>query len=202
MNDDTLMTLLVDADCHVGGPRPIAGGLPDRVRARRHRQRVTRITGASSAVAMLLIAAVVWTQWPGTPARHEMIVADSDSAASMIDPAEVARLRAEVDALRAQAEASTLAVEIMQRSNRARDKLAQARPAGRTLDPAIRADCEMEQAAITIVRHADRLLAEHGLTAAAAECYERAIRLFPQTTAAAEARTKLSELKRRKGDLL
>lgn len=209
MNDATLLTLLRDADRQAGAPPTIDAGLADRVRHRRQRQRVRRLAGATTVATVVITAAVVWTAWPGGPEATRQELAGTPPQpvtiapqAPGVDEAQIARLRAEIASLRAQAEASTAAVEMLRRINRSRERQETLRPVLQRVDPAIRAACEMELAAVTIVRQADRMLTEHGLVAAAAEAYERAARLFPETRAAAEAGRKLIELKRKHGDLL
>jgi hypothetical protein len=202
MNHDALLTLLRDADRSAGGVPDIGAGLADRVRGRRRRERIARTTAVGGVAAALLLATVTWTLWPAGRSSTEHRIADATSPLPALTAEEISRLRTEVASLRAQAEASTLAVETLRRVNRSRARMSELRTVRRSIDPAIAADCELERAAITIVQQADRMQREHGLTDGAREAYERVVRLFPETQAAAAAREKLVELKRKQGDLL
>lgn len=202
MTDETFVTLLKTADRSAGGVPEIGAGLAERVRGRRRRERIARTTAVSGVAAALLLATVVWTLRPAGRTALNYKVVDATSAVPATTAEEISRLRAEVASLRAQAEASTLAVETLRRVNLSRERMRELRAVRRTIDPAIAAACELERAAITLVQQADRMQREHGLTDAAREAYERAVRLFPETQAAAAAREKLNELERQQGDLL
>lgn len=69
------------------------------------------------------------------------------------------------------------------------------------LDPVLRAETHVGQAASILIAQGDRLREQHGLFEPAAERYRRVIRAFPDTYWAAVARDRLERMQHAKGDV-
>lgn len=184
---DDLKQLLEQAD-RSGGPPLMPSDLAERVRRRGRRRRVTRLV-ASGAGTVVLALAAMWTLYhlprPALPIRP--IVRLPAPPSPLRDDAELRRLDAEAQVHQQLADALWQAERRAQRLARANAILA-APDAFQVIQS------HRDQAALTTLEQADRLLHQLKLTDEAKHEYEQAIRLFPETPGAAVARQRLQAM--------
>jgi hypothetical protein len=193
MTDERLGQLLFAADAAAAAGHEDVGAardLPERVRARLRRRRARRRAIAVAGTALLVIAAVIVPRFRAARLPDANVAVVTPRMETR--PGEVARLRDEIAALQARAEAGKVVVALMLRAEeRARR---QARTAVAS-DPVERIRDQQELAALALVRRGDRLYRELDRKASAANAYESVVVLFPRTPAAATARQRLVEIK-------
>lgn len=205
MNDESLHRLLRDAGRDPGPlpqPRP---DLPDRVRHLAARRRRRRRLKTASAAAVLLLGAVLWPllRTGGPPAQTERAVADvatTEQEAESLPAKEIERLLAEVARLDAEVQRRQETVRQMLLEKRLHAQSQRdARQWGRPDDLEL-ARVEIEKTAFLLVEYADQ---QTLFTASddAARQYERILKHFPHTKAAATAQEKLENLVIEKGTL-
>jgi hypothetical protein len=185
MTHDPLRELLTRTDAVAVTTKP-RDGLAVHVRAEalRRRSRTRRAFGAASIVLIAVGAASsLFRSPPQTPVADVAVVAP--------DPADLARVREEITALRHEATAREATVAAMI-AGEARGRRPPARPAVDALD---RIRDQQDLAALALVRQADRFYHDLARPQRAAAAYERVVELFPQTPWAAVARQRLNEIK-------
>jgi len=197
MSDEPLKRILQEADAAAGPPPELPADLARRVRRLAARRRQVRFgLGVAAAIVLAVGMMSLWSQAP-TPSRPG---GDSRSV-QRPEPLDVASIRAEIEALRREADVR-LAVaqrtqEILEQMRRAEavTKRPQALP-----DPVADARRQLDKAAYTLVFQADRMCRELDLCDSAAIKYQRVVELFPDTPWAVVARQRLSEIEK-KGDI-
>lgn len=196
---DPIEQLLRAADRAAAAPPAGPADLADRVRCRARRQRSLHAVGGTAAAAVIVLAVGVW--WltsPGGPTAEAPVVARSQPATQD----EVAQLRAEIAALRQEADAALALARQLAAERQRQDQMAALQRVIDGPDAVDEVRREMDQAAFTIVYQADRMLRELNLPESAIESYRQAIRLFPDSPSAEVARQRLAELETLKGDQL
>jgi hypothetical protein len=159
---------------------------------RRLAARQRRVRFGFSAAAAIVLAVGMTSLWLQAPTPSGL------GGASRIVQGDVESIRAEIEALRREADVR-LAVaqrtqEILEQMRRAE---ALSKPAAPLPDPVADARRELEKAAYTLVSQADRMCRELDLCDSAAIKYQRVVELFPETPWAAVARERLSEIKKK-----
>jgi hypothetical protein len=204
MAHDPMETLIREADAAAGEAPRVGADLAGRVEALGRRRKRTRVAGMSAAgIAFVIGIGMVWTAGLGPEVGPgEVVVLARGGESKAQTDAEVARLREEIEILRAQADAYKALADrlLMEREDRALVARS-ARPisgAG-VLDPI---QTQLDRAAFTMMYQADRMREELNLPGSAAEQYRRVIELFGQTRWAEVARDRLKEMKTSKGDVL
>ena len=182
MEPNTLPQLLRQADREAGGPRPIAGDLPGRVRQLARRRR--RILVRNGALAVGLVVTLGVLLGPQLRRQQESVsIPIANSSAPSLDN-ELLALKAEAESLRAEILAA---------------QPAPARAIPRPVMVTRSVDDELERAAYLIVYQADRYHHELDMPESAIASYRQTIDLFPRTRAAQTARDRLSQLENTKG---
>jgi ribosomal protein L29 len=189
MTHDTLGQLLARADEAAGAAPRSSEGVANCIRAELRRRQARRRTATGVALALLLVVATLIPIVHSRP--HRVIDLAIANRAIESRPPEVSRLRRELAALRAQANAGQLTVAAMLRAER---RVRQS-PARALADPVQRIYDQRDLAALALVRQADRLYRELDHRQSAATAYERVVELFPQTPSASVARQRLFEIK-------
>ena len=85
-------------------------------------------------------------------------------------------------------------VQRLLENERGRRSIERARALQAKVDPIVRIDRQIEQAAFVIVAQADRKVRRWNLTDSAADDYRRVVELFPKTHWAAIARQRLAAM--------
>ncbi len=196
-SDDHLETLLRAA----GQSAPAAAiGSPDlaeRVRRTdKHRRRV-RIMSLTTVTAASLVAAVVLLRANDPPADSNpgsQLARESTPQETLpqdpkptVSPEKIAQMRAEIAALREEAERCRQMAQLLIQQEELR-QLARYEAENRRLDPAIDAKVQREVTAFLMVDFAQSRSGDM-----ARREYQRVISLFPNTKAAASARDELQE---------
>ena len=206
MTSDPLQELLRRADAAAGGPAPLPGVLPDRVRRLAERRRRRNVAGGAVVAAMFATFSATWLLSSGTVSRPEGQTetaargSGTRAAPSGAVAPDTQRLLTEIASLRAEGD---LRMQIVERTRAIRQREIRLAALERELtrpDPVELARAEVEQSAATLVHQAERLHRALNLRAAAIDSYHRTIRLFPQTRSAQVARARLSELGVKQGD--
>lgn len=195
MDDEALTQLLRDADAAAPAPAPPAN-LPQRVRAlhqRRRRNRTIAAGGIAALVAATTLATFHETRPTPTPAGPPL------AASHPTDNDELAQLRREIEQLRVETEAQLAALDELLAEQRREYRIRLLAAELAEPDPIEEIDKQLEHAAFIIVYQADRMYNKLGLPEPAIESYEDAVRLFPQTRAAARARAALARIHKQKG---
>lgn len=203
--DDASLKELLRAAGRSGAPPPHAlPDLADRVHQLRTRRR--RALGGLLTTAVLL-AGTTWAAYHAigpTPTANNPTVRRPEPARRVQTPSaddeDVARLRAEIAALAAEARWRKEVVKEITQRERLREQLARLANVFNEPDPLEVARIEIEKTAFLLVDHADqqaRVLPE----GSAADEYRRIAEQFPNTNAARTARGKLSKLLIEKGEL-
>ena len=194
-DDDAVAALLHGADADAPPP-PLQPGLAERVRTRarrqRQRQRVAAggvLTLAAAASVVLLLAQLRTGQNRGRP---DAITGKTQA----INESDQVRLAADVNRASLEAEirlavARRLTAVERRRLQYARLERALSAAQRVPVDPVM---TQREQAAFTMVDHADRLQVRAGLTGDALAAYRRAAELFPETQSADVARRRIEQL--------
>jgi len=206
MSDDALRDILKRADATAEAPPKMPADLAARVRRRAARRSRTRVMGGCVAAAVVVLAtgvtAYFWsasdTNIPNRdPAANAVVNADSEQYAD----SDMAAIRAELDALRREADAR---LAVARRTREILGRMEKADAASETEeevpDAVANARREVDRAAYTLVVQADRMCREMKLCDSAMVKYERVIRLFPETRWATVAKDRLNEI-RQKGEL-
>jgi len=185
MPNDTLKSLIVAADRRAGPPPKLASNLLDRALARADRRRFPWPVAWAAAAAIVLVVTGYGfvSAWMKAPAPHSTPLV----AQPTTDDAEIARLRREIEELRAEADARERVFAQFLREDRQNRREPAVRPVLAEDDPLAVVALALERAARTIVHQADRLAREHQRPDEARRLYQRAIELFPNTSAAREA---------------
>jgi hypothetical protein len=113
---------------------------------------------------------------------------------------EADRWPADLQRLRAGADLSAQVVKRTEASRRNRLRTIQIRRAELKPEPVSAVRAQMDGAAFLMVRHADRMYEELGLTASAIREYRRVLELFPDSRWARTARERLASLEQEQGD--
>lgn len=186
MNDRGLEELLQRADEACDVPR-LNDQLAERVVARVARLRRRRDQLTASAACLALLIAVMLLMIPRVPRATPPAVSAETSALAGLDP-ELSRLRSDVDARLA-------FVAAMRQRESERTEVARRRT---VLEPRrlalLAAERGETEAAFRFVYQAAAIENDPRRRSAAIELYRLAVRLFPETAAAAQAAARLSEL--------
>jgi hypothetical protein len=201
VQEDPLSRILKQADADLGGPSPLPDDLARRVRLRAARRRSQRVAGGlavAAAIVLAIGASVMLSRRPALPAFQ----GGGDRRITHAEPLEPdpRGVRAELARLGAEAEWRAAV------ARRTEEILAQMRRAeslkreSDSSDPLARLRRQVDQAAFTLVAHADRMCREQNLCRSAVVKYQRVITLFPDTPWAKVARQRLQEIEK-KGEL-
>ena len=182
MRSDRLEELLRHADAHLP-PRPAAGALLERVRARGSRR--TRAQVSLAIIASLAIATITmhWTH-PRT-----RVAGPASAKPTVLDVAQCRAELARLDALAALHRRAADAIEAIQREQSSGQQVAQHLLHAR--DPLAHLAEARDRAARIMLLDADRLQATPGEQPRVQAIYRRAVQLFPDTAAAHEAAERL-----------
>ncbi|MBN1489464.1 MAG: hypothetical protein JXA69_06050 [Phycisphaerae bacterium] len=196
---DSIEQLLRAAD-RAASPPPIApADLAGHVRRLARRRRTLRAVGGAAAAAMVVLAVGSRFLMPQAGPTAESPIATGPQPATQN---EVTQLRAEIAALRQEADAALALARQLAAERQRQDQVAALQRVIDGPDAVDEVRREMDQAAFTIVYQADRMLRELNLPESAIESYRQAIRLFPDSPSAAVARQRLAEIETLKGDQL
>ncbi len=200
MNEDRIRELLQQAD-RAAGPGPgVADGLAGRVRLAAGRRRVVRAVCAAAGVIVFIGGAAL----VATLAGDRQGVAQG-AAEEGISDQEIARLRAEIEELRADVDMRITLIDEMIADRKQRQRLAAMERELARPDPLEEMQLAVEKTACIMVYRADILYNKHGLPESAIRDYRRTIELFPETHWAEVARKRLSQIetsKTNEGNLL
>ena len=200
MSPEPIEDLLRDADRAAGRPPDGPADLAGRVlRTVRRRRRIRNGVRAGAVVSVLAIATVLFVT------RPDLDRASIQPPAIALRPDgedQIARLRAEIARLGAEADAAAALAKRMSDLKQRHARLGALRRKLRQPDPLEQARREVGRTPFIIVYQADRMYRELELHASAAKAYRRAIDLFPDSPWAQVARGRLSEMENSEGDLL
>lgn len=183
MNDDKLKTLLTEADT-TAGPASYGSVSAAGIRRRGKRRQIQIIAFPSAVAAMLLVGIGLWSLCTRTPTPPPESVAKIASLEEQIkqlqiQSAETLRLVREVVAAeRNQAQLAALEAELAG----IRDPLEQMRE-------------QADRSAYMLLCQADDFYREMGRAQAAIETYEQVIRVFPDSSWADQARSRLAQIR-------
>ncbi len=191
MATDRWHDLLQQADDDDGPPPTLPADLAARAVRRLAARRRRIIVLTSAAAALLVVAVLPLVRLAG----RGLTPPGSARPTPQIAPrgADLSELTAEADSRRNVARHMTVLCRQTERMAALQAEIAQP-------DPVERARVEMDQTALVLVRQGDHLQRDLGLGAPAADSYRQAIRLFPDSSWAAEAREKLAEMSPPKGE--
>lgn len=184
MTSDPLHDLLHRTDAATTTPALPDDDLAARIRHVAKRRRVVRAGTAAVVLAAMAIVTSAFV-WPRLPRQRTEI------AQSAPDPV---RLRAELMALRSDADARLAAVEIVLDRERKQQQAEKLRQALNRPDALERVHREQDRAALILICQADRIYNDPRRRQSAAEEYRQLLALFPQTQWAAVARQRLAEI--------
>ena len=220
MNDETLQELLKQADerfqAAASGERAAnVGGTAfvDAVRRQRARQARRRTSLGVLAVILLTAGVSAWSLsadiWRGLDRSAELIASKESSesiggrefAASSVPTDgyrlrddKIARLKAQIDALDAEANQAHRFVELYQAAEARRERLAAIEAHSEPfLSPQALADLEIDRAAAITVISADSQANEFNRAADAADAYRSVVKHFPGSRWASVARERLAQ---------
>ncbi len=197
MKADPIDELLRRADLAAGEP-PVPDDLAGRVRRKARRRRLAAIS-AGAGVTVLLAAAVAVALWPPRP-QTSRPTAQAPSAASH---EEVLRLRAEITALRAEADSRAAVLnQVVARLRQQQDHLADLQRQLDRPDPLEQVRRQIDRTAYIMVYQADHSRGELGFVDSPEQTYRRVIELFPDSRWANVARERIAEMQSGKGDTL
>ena len=197
MTPDPFKNLLQEADAAARFRRFEAPDLAGRVRTVARRRRQVQRAGAVIAVIVMVSAGILLAGKQGQPRHTET---GTSVLANRGRPSDAAmELRKEVNRLRLEATSRANVAAGIDRHRRRLSRLAAYRRQAAVVSPAMRLQQEIEISAGIMVYQAERLLGRTGDERAAVETYQRAIRLFPDTSHAEVARKRLSETKSDQG---
>lgn len=183
--NDRIEQLLHDADASASSKPPASpGAFAERVRqVARRRRIVRRAIGVTTTCAIAFVATATFLNTPREPEHTTIVVTAPDA-------------RAELVALRAEADRESERAARMIASERSVDRAALARRTRAAPDPAERSRQQLERAALSIVYEADRQAARGA--PGARQLYAAAAESFPNTHWAAVARERLAGERERK----
>ena len=196
--DDAIAALLHGVDA--APLPPVQPGLAERVRTRARRQQRRRRAAIGSALTVTVVAGTLAVVGP-LRSRNEPIGREVNVATVETRPAEVSdpvRLAAEMKDASVEAEVRLAVARRLTAMERRGAKyarldralaLAAAQPV--QFDPVA---AQRDQAALTMVDHADRLQNRAGRPGDALAAYRRAVELFPDTPSAEVARRRIEQL--------
>ena len=184
---DPLSALLRSGD-GATPPPALVHGLAEKVRARAKRQRQRRRL-AAGCVAVLAAVALTAAMLRPAGGRRELVVTKGT----------VNEVDVEAQAKRAALEAE-VRLAVNERLSAVERRRAQSAALYRAISAAgptraERVAAQREQAALTLVDHADRLVGRPGSAGDALAIYHRAIELFPDTPSAEVARQRIAQLR-------
>ena len=180
MEEDKLKSLLQKADRIVPQPTHVPANLAAGVRRRAKQRRFVRLAAPLSAAAMVLIAFGIY-RLVGTPAD---------------DARERAALKAEVEQLRQQTDATLKLVREVLGNQRRQQRIAELEAKLASIpDPLERMQRQADKTAFILVYQANQMYEELDRKDSAIQTYNRVIELFPQSKWAEVARQRLSEMK-------
>jgi hypothetical protein len=183
MAHDPLEQLLRRADSPAGDARNATDIAPA---ARRSLARRRYARGIGMAAAALAIALLLIPRNPGLPPVAQ-------SQPQPWSPEQVAAARAEVEALRHDANASEQMVELLLAAEHQATARKQ-KPRAELLDPATELLLEQERAASILVQSGDRLAEDVSSQTRAQREYQRVLELFPNSSSAEQARRRLAQM--------
>jgi hypothetical protein len=203
MPDDALKNMLKQADVTAGEPPPLPDNLAQRVRllaARQHRRRV--VSGFAAAAVVVLAVGTSALLWHSP----RSLTPDGPAAAHIAqggqERPDIASIKAEIERLDREASMRLAVVRRAQEILARRRRLEALRAAvPNEADAVVRAHRQVEQAARILVRQADQMCFELNLCDSAIVKYQRVVELFPETSWAAAARLRLSQIKAKKGEV-
>jgi len=182
MTEDKIKNLLQKADRIAGRPAPVTANLAAVVRRRASQRRFVRFAAPLAAAAMVLIAFGIY-QLVGTP---------EDDTREQI---RLAALKAEVEQLRAQTDATLKLVrEVVERQRRQRRIEELEAKLARIPDPLEEMQRQADKTAFILVYEANRMYDELNQKDSAIQTYNRVIELFPKSKWAEVARRRLLEM--------
>lgn len=198
MTDDPLRNLLQRADRAAGDPPAAPSDLARHVRGIVARRRFMRTTIGVAAAVALGAAGVIIFSWPVSSSDAGIRMARDH--ATPIEPERISdgeESRRWIERLRSEAEMHRVIAKRIAEISAVRAKTKQLeRQVRRPLaDPLVAVRDEVDRAARTIFKKADRLLADEQLRKYAAPQFRRVVELFPDSPWAAVARARLIELK-------
>jgi len=201
MNEGKIKELLQRADRAAGTPPGVADGLAERVRrAARRRLVVGGACAAAAAIAVFVGIAALVATFAGNDTPENKPVAQRGMSEQ-----EIARLRVEIEQLRAEADMRMTLIKEMLAAEKRQKRLAAIQRELAKPDPLEQIQLQLEKAACITVYQADRKYNQLDLPESAIRDYRRVIELFPKTHWAEVARNRLSKIeagKNNKGDLL
>lgn len=177
-------------------PPPLQAGLAARVLTRGRRRRQRRRLAGGAALAIVLVASAIAVLGPVRKAgRPPVTVATTTKAEPPYAP-DPTRLAAELSRASLEADMQTAVVRRLRTAERRRMVYARldrslAAAGSAQIDPVA---AQREQAALTLVHHADRLKSRVERPADALATYQRAVELFPDTPSAHVARRRIENL--------
>ena len=208
MVEDDLRQLLSQAD-RAAGPAPAPRiNLADRVRRSARRRRMAETAGPMAAVLILGVVLLHWANRNTNPSPTS--TSDSINVAQNLEnqtpptSVEVSQFQAEIAQLRVRADIQMQVVRELLDLEKQQTELAELeRQLAAIPDPLEEVRRQVEQAAYTVVYHADLKYTRMNLKESAIEEFQRVIQLYPQTRWAAVAQAKLSEIRfNQKGNIL
>ncbi len=233
MSKDRLSQLLQQADRAAGPAAMPGADLAERVRHSAQQRRFAVIAEPLALAAVLMIVVGIAFRTDNNPvstpspvinpptaaqdthdqvsapektviARQESTRQEADITTEADTEAELARMRLEIAQLRAEADAGMQVVQELLALQKQQAKLAGLEEQLAAIpDPLEEVRRQVEQAAYTMVYHADLKYNRMDLKESAIEDFQRVIQLYPQTRWAAVAHKKLDEIhNNRKGSIL
>lgn len=200
MNEDRLRQLLHEADRHVAPP-PSSGDLAGRVWGMNRRWQRTTAIGAAAALLLIAIGTSYW-MLAGRSQGPSLAGNDSPSINARSESEVVARLRAEMERLTAEADERANRLNRFLAALDTQRVLAESRRDLQLTDPLAQAHRQTDLAARAIVFQANQFQHKLNMPRSAASAYRRVADLFPQSYWAQVARQQLERIERTQGDLL
>jgi hypothetical protein len=210
MNDESLQALLRDADerfCGTCATGSVSAEAVATIYHRRVAQRRRRMTLGGLAVFLLVagLTALSWQAefWPGDESSPAVAASAEDvPVKSTNEPAqgrriggdEIARLRAEIAALDAEANRAQRFVELYRAAEARRKRLARADAEVALLANEELASFQIDRAAATTIISADAQANLFHRSAEAAEAYRSTMEHFPESRWAAVAKERLAKI--------
>ena len=182
MEEDKIESLLQKADQAAGSPAYLSANLTAAVRRRATHRRFMHFAAPLAAAAMVLIAFGIY-QLIGTP------------AGDMNEQIRLAALKAEVEQLRAQTDATLKLVREVLANQRRQQRIAELEAKLASIpDPLEEMQRQADKTAFILVYQANRMYDELDQKDSAIQTYNRVIELFPQSKWAEVARQKLLKM--------
>lgn len=182
MEEDKIKRLLQKADQTAGSPAYVPANLATAVRRRAKQRTFVRLAAPLSAAAILLIAFGIYqlVRTPANDTREQM---------------RLAALKAEVEQLRQQTDATLKLVREVIKNQRRRSQLQALEAKLASIpDPLEQMQRQADKTAFILVYQANRMYEELDQKDSAIQTYNRVIELFPQSKWAEVARERLLKI--------